>query len=106
MVRGIIQRLIGLLGTHPRELRNYLKMLETLSTSRRLERIFQDLEREMLSKIDIEKLPSYPIGMDQGIEQEIERVAMNALRRGMGTREVMDLTGLSEEVIERLRDRL
>lgn len=95
-----------MLGKRPQELRNYLKMLETLSTSRRLEGIFRDVEEEMLSEIEIEKLPSHQIGMDQGIELGIEQVALNALRQGMSTEDVMKSTGLSEEVVARLRRKL
>ena len=126
VVEGIIRRLIELIGKRPDELRNYLKMLETLSTNRRLERVFREVEKKMLSEIDVEKLPSYQLGMDFGIEQGIERgiergieqgieqgidrgigtVARNALNQGMPKEQVALLTGLSLEKIEELAKEL
>jgi len=66
VVEGIIKRLIKLTGDQPERLRNYLKMLETLSTNRDLSEIFQEVEKKMLSEIEIEKLPSYRLGEARG----------------------------------------
>ncbi len=112
VIEGIIRRLIELTGRQPEKLRNYLKMLETLSTNRRLEQVFQEVEEKMLREIDIEKLPSYQLGRGNGLQEgrqegrqeERFHIARIALRQGLTTEQVVALTGLTREAVEALRD--
>ena len=115
VLQGIIERLITLIGSDSHRLRRYLKMIETLSVNRNLLTEFKEIEIKMLSEIDIEKLPSYQIGIDKGMEQGMVRgmeqgmergmvqVARMALQQGMAIESIMQLTGLEREKIERLQ---
>lgn len=71
ILRELIERLIAMTGSQPQRLRNYLKMMETLSANRGLTDIFKTVEAKMLREIEIEKLPSYQIGLEQGLEQGV-----------------------------------
>ena len=42
-------------------------------------------------------------GIEQGIEKGIEQVAKNALKIGKSIPEIMDLTGLTKQQIEKLK---
>ncbi len=42
-------------------------------------------------------------GIEQGIEQGIEKVAKNALKIGKSISEIMELTGLTKQQIEKLK---
>lgn len=42
-------------------------------------------------------------GMQEGIEKGIEKVAANALKMGKSMAEIMELTGLTKEQIEKLK---
>jgi predicted transposase/invertase (TIGR01784 family) len=46
----------------------------------------------------------YEEGIEKGIEEGIEKVAINALNKGMSINEIIDITGLTEEQIERLNN--
>ena len=82
VVHEILERLHRLTQDSPQRFRDYLLMLEVLSTNRDLQDHVRR-EEEML-RVEIEKLPSYGIGLQDGIlkgvEQGIERGAhANAL---------------------------
>lgn len=64
----ILQRLRELTGDNESRMRDYLRMLEILSTNRSLERIIEE-EQKMLSQVDQTRLPSFRIGMEQGLQQ-------------------------------------
>ena len=70
MVNSIIKKLQEL-SKDEKSFRNYLKMVEILSTNRDLELNVKKGE-EMLS-VNIEKMPSFSIGMERGIEGGMER---------------------------------
>lgn len=104
VLEGIMQRLIELTAQQPERMRNYLKMMETLSANRHLEDVFKRLEAEMLSKIDIEKLPSYQIGFDQGRHELAHEAASKLIALGVLTdRQIATATGLTIEQIDALR---
>ena len=114
VLEGIIGRLIELTAQQPDQLYSYLKMLETLSTNRHLETLFKKVENDMLTKIDVEKLPSYMIGFDHGVEKGEEKgqnsqkiaIAKTALRQGMTIEQISELTGLSLASVEQLKNDL
>ena len=60
----------------------------------------------MLSQIDIEKLPSYQIGIEHGVAQGLEQGAMSALCRGMSIEEIIAIFGLSRETIKTLLSKI
>jgi predicted transposase/invertase (TIGR01784 family) len=115
VIENIIDHLISMTGADHKALRRYLKMLESLSVNRNLFNEFKQVELKMLSEIDIEKLPSYQIGIDKGIEQGIEQgleqgiihekqaVARAALQQGLKPRLIATLTGLTMEQIQLLK---
>jgi len=103
VVEGIIKRLIKLTGDQPERLRNYLKMLETLSTNRDLSEIFQEVEKKMLSEIEIEKLPSYRLGEARGevIGEANERfqVVLRASVQGFDVQTIAKIANLSVQEV-------
>jgi len=108
VIEEIIKRLIALTASRPNELNKYLKMLEILSASRKVTEAFKRVEKKMLSEINIEKLPSYQIGIDRGIEKGIEKgieqsklkMAQSAKKQGVSIEIIMKMTGLSRSQIE------
>lgn len=111
VIEEIITRLISLTASQPEELSKYLKMLEILSASRKVTDAFKRVEQKMLSEINIEKLPSYQIGIDRGIEQGLEqgieqeklKIAQSAKKQGVDLNTIMKMTGLSRSQIEGLK---
>ena len=106
VVEGIIRRLIELTANQPERLKNYLKMLETLSTNRDLSEIFQEVESKMLSEIDIEKLPSYRIGEIRGEArgEANERIQMiiRASSQGFDVKTIAKLVNLSNQEVNKV----
>ncbi len=107
ILQELVDRLIAMTRNRPDQLRNYLKMMETLSANRGLTDIFKVVEAKMLREVDIEKLPSYQIGLEQGLGQGLEQgleqgrkeIARTAIDRGMEIADVIALTGLTKEQI-------
>ena len=105
ILRKIMRRLIELVGGDKRSLRNHLKMMEHLSINRGLTNKFKAVEVEMLREVEIEKMPSYLIGVDKGREEGIEKVrqvAAKLLASGMPVDKVMEMTDLNHAEIQTL----
>lgn len=89
--------------------RDYFEMLETLSDNRQLHTNI-DKAKDMLTQIEIEKLPSYrwgetkglETGIEKGIHQERQRLAKQLLSV-MDDQAIASMTGLSLAEIEQLR---
>jgi predicted transposase/invertase (TIGR01784 family) len=83
-------------------------MLEILATNRLLNLDIQQ-EFEML-EIEIEKLPSFLIGQERGIEQGIEQgkhnkavvITKQLLELNMSLTEIAQITGLTTDELEKL----
>ena len=105
VVRHIFGRLRSLLGENPKRLREYLGMLEVLSENRDLRDYIKEAE-VMLTQVDVEKLPSYELGMEKGMEKgahlERRRLAKSLLDL-LPDHVVADKTGLPLEDIRGLR---
>ena len=54
-------------GDNESRMRDYLRMMEILSTNRSLERIIEE-EQKMLSQVDQTRLPSFRVGIEQGLQ--------------------------------------
>ena len=65
----IVQRLRQLAAENEAQFREYVRMLEVLSTNRSLEHIIEE-EEKMLSQVDQTRLPSFRIEMQQGMQRE------------------------------------
>jgi hypothetical protein len=106
VLRKIMRRLIELVGGDKRALRNHIKMMEHLSGNRGLTEKFKAVEVEMLREVDIEKMPSYQIGMergrDEGIDEGVRQVAINCINQGMTLDSIIKITGLSKDEIQDL----
>ncbi len=90
--------------------REYLDMLELLSKNRHLENEVEEAEK-MLTEMDRKKMPSYRLGLQegvmQGIEQGIERGKLDAIRALVGLVDdeiIAERVGLSPEQVRRLRE--
>lgn len=68
MVRYIVQRLEALLANNEAELREYLNMLEMLSSNRDLQDIVYE-EENMLTAIQLSDLPSFQEGRQEGRQE-------------------------------------
>jgi hypothetical protein len=105
VVNFIVKRLHELLDDNEKGFRDYFQMLETLSDNRQLQSHI-DEAKNMLTEIEIEKLPSYrwgeSKGLEKGIEKGIEKVAKQLLPI-MDDRTIAKMTGLSLAEVEQLR---
>ena len=80
VVHYILKRLKELNGDNESRYREYLKMIEILSTNRKLEKLIEK-EEKMLTQVDQSKLPSYRIGMQQGMQQGMQKGEVTVLKR-------------------------
>ena len=94
MVQHIFQRLQELLGDNPKRFREYLDMLKILAENRNLKEYIKEAEN-MLTRVDVTKLPSYELGMEAGYEGGMERGVYLEKRRM--AKSLLDL--LPDEVI-------
>jgi hypothetical protein len=117
VVNHIFSRLRRLTGDDSKAFRSYLDMLEILSDNRDLRPYIKEAEA-MLTHVEIERLPSYDLGMERGMEKGLEKGLVVGERSGelAARREVarnlLDLlddetiaerTGLSLQEVHRLR---
>ena len=94
------------MGDNPKRFREYLDMLEVLSENRDLKDFIKEAEA-MLTRIDVEKLPSYELGMEKGMEKgtylERRRLAKGLI--GLLSDEVIaEKTGLSIGTVRKLHE--
>ncbi len=113
VVNYIVKRLHELLRDDERGFRDYFEMLETLSDNRQLQGAI-DEAKDMLTKIDIRKLPSYRWGIEKGLETGLEKGrekgVMEEKRRTaiqllplMDDAKIAHITGLPLSEVARLR---
>jgi predicted transposase YdaD len=100
-VRGILDRLVRALHETPGRLRDYVSMLEILASNRDLNVDIQE-ELEMLT-IELEKLPTYRMGLKKGHEEEKTEIAEKLLEMGLDVLQIASATGLPVADIRRLR---
>jgi predicted transposase YdaD len=116
IVHGILTRLVERLNDEPPRLREYVSILEILSTNRELNLNIEE-ELNMLT-INYEELPTYRMGLKKGIEKGIERgveqgvefgahqqaltIAANLLAEGLSQSQVARLTQLPLAEVETL----
>jgi hypothetical protein len=103
LIEKIITRLIELTKSQPDELKKYLKMMEILSASRKVTKAFMKVGKKMLSEINIEKLPSYQIGIEQGIEREALKNVQNGIKKGFSDEIISAITSMSIADIKKIR---
>ena len=109
IIHEILTRLVERLHEAPPRLREYVEMLEILSTNRDLNLNIEE-ELEMLT-IDLEKLPSYRIGERRGLEKGLEKgayekaqsIAKELLNAGIPPTQVVMFTQLTLAEIEGLK---
>ena len=80
----IVKRLHELLGNDEKGFRDYLGMLEVLSENRNLQPQIKEAEK-MLTKVNVENLPSFQIGLEAGLERGIEQGIERGIERGIET---------------------
>ena len=119
VVHYILTRLKMLLKDDESGFRRYIDMLEILSENRELQETIKEVEK-MLTQVDIQKLPSYQLGMEKGLEKGLEKgheegrqeglkegklqVARNLLDK-LPDDEIAETTGLRLQEIRSLRDK-
>ena len=108
VIHYILNRLHQLTAENESRFREYMRMLEVLSTNRALEQMIEE-EEKMLSQVDQTRLPSYRIGMQQGMQQGEEKLLERQLTRRFGplseaTRSLLKSAELSQ--LERWADNI
>lgn len=83
VVNHIVGRLYALVGDRPNRFREYVDMLEVLSDNRDLKNEIKEAEK-MLTQIDIERMPSYELGMEKGESAGEKRFLLRLLRGKFG----------------------
>jgi hypothetical protein len=109
VIHFIIQRLQQLTANNESRFREYLRMLEILSTNRDLEKTIEE-EEKMLSQVKYSQLPSFNIGWEQGlIEGKLEgklegqaAVLSRLLLRRFGALDEATQARLSHATLEQL----
>jgi predicted transposase YdaD len=98
----------ALSGSDERRFREYMTMLEILSENRDLRTQVEEAER-MLTQTDIERLPSYAIGLERGESRGLElgramekRLIIRRLLARTDATEAAGLLGLSPEDVTRI----
>lgn len=94
MVRYILARLHVLLQGDAQRLRDYLGMFQLLSGNRDLQAIVEE-EKDMLSSIELDRLPFYRIGRKDGIEKGIRKGMEKGMQKGRKA-------GISEFLVHQL----
>lgn len=97
VVNYIVRRLSDLTGTDEKRFREYMTMLEILSENRNLKSQVEEAER-MLTQIEIERMPSYIIGMERG-DAIAKRDMVRRLLSRMDLGELADLLDLRPEEV-------
>jgi hypothetical protein len=83
VIHFIIERLQQLTANNESGFREYLRMLEILSTNRDLEKAIEE-EETMLSQVKYSQLPSFNIGLKQGLVEGEANVLYRQLTRRFG----------------------
>ena len=68
MINHILSRLKQITGEDRKAFREYLDRLEILSDNRNLKTYIKEAEA-MLTHVEVERLPSYELGMEKGMDQ-------------------------------------
>lgn len=79
----LLYRLRELTAENEIQFREYLSMMEILSTNRDLQKILKE-EEKMLSQVKQSDLPSYQIGLEQGLEQGESRILIRLIKKRFG----------------------
>lgn len=100
IVHYIIQRLKQLTGDNEAAFREYISMLELLSTNRDLSVNIKE-EEKMLS-ISLRELPSFEIGFEEGRGEEKEEMVINAYKEGIAVNLISKFSKLSLEQVQNI----
>ena len=82
VVHYILKRLRELTADSESRFRDYMRMLEILSTNRSLDKLIEE-EQKMLSQVDQTRLPSFRVGMEQGMQQGMQQGIQQGVERGL-----------------------
>ena len=97
MLHFLLHRLQKLTADNEAKFREYITMMEILSTNRDLQQLLEE-EKRMLSQIDIKTFPSYQLGaeegMQQGVQQGMQQGMQQGVQRGMQQEAAQVLTRL------------
>jgi len=104
VVNTILERLKLLTDGDDREYKNYLKKVNILSTNRGLEN--EVTKGANMLSVDIKKTPFYQMGIGDGVEKGIEKVAIGMLKLKVNINIISQSTGLTIKQLEIIKRRL
>lgn len=90
VVDHVIRRLRELLADDEKGFRDYLSMLEILSENRDLQSQMKEAQK-VITQIQIEKLPSFELGLERGLAQGMEKGMEKGVEKGVeaGTTQIV-----------------
>jgi hypothetical protein len=100
VVHEVLTKLIAVLQNDSKSLREYLSMLEILASNRDINLDIQE-EFKML-QIEIEKLPSFMMGEEQGERKKALMIARQLLNMKFSLEKIAQITGLEISELEAL----
>ncbi len=106
VVHDIIAKLIAMTQDDNKRLREYLSMLEILASNRNIN---IDIQQEFaMLQVEIEKLPSFIMGQEQGItvgeQKKALMVARQLINKNFSATEILEITGLDASELLKLTD--
>jgi len=112
VVNRIIRRLHEITQPNEKSYREYLYMLEVLSSNRNLKNEIKEAEKMLTMRLD--ELPSYEIGIEKGIEKGIEegdnlrleKVVRNMVQQGFDVGVISRICDTDSDLIEKMIDKL
>jgi len=105
VVHALLKKLIAISHDDSKALREYVSMLEVLASNRDLN---LDIQQEFkMLEVEVEKLPSFLIGQERGLEQgehnKAIAIAKQLFKLNMPLKEIAKITGLTTIELEKLK---
>jgi len=97
VINEIIEKLLKI-SKSKKKFDDYVLMLEELSSLRNLQEVVKESEMILTSKVKLEDLPSYELG----IEKEKEQVILNAYKIGISLDDISKLVNLDINEIKKI----
>lgn len=103
LVKTILERLYAINSGDINSYKNSVLKLEVLSELRKLHDVVKEEEMKMVeTKISVEKLPSYMIGLEEGEARTIEKGVINLYSFTKDVKTISDMFSISEAKVQEI----